>query len=155
MHLLYSKIAKEEIDKNRFLVDTIKDDNIKNRFKTSLEWFIEKSVKAKYWFFVFSVITIITPVISSIILDLQDCDCIIKISVSILSALTSISASFLNLFSCRNNWILYRNQAEKIKHILAIHINNPDYTEEKMLNDLESSTAFTDETFIKNTEKKQ
>lgn len=133
----YKKLAQKEYDKNDYLLKTITNPVLENRISEELEWFISASVKAKYWFYVFSVITIVSPLLSAIFLDFQETtNIILKVLVSVLSLLSSASAALINLFNCKNNWRIYRRQAENIKSYLSAYANK-QISEDELYNMVE------------------
>lgn len=145
----YKKLAKAEIDKNMYLLDPITNSTLKTRIAEELEWFIIASVKAKHWFYFFSVITILSPLLSAVLLDFQETtNVILKVLISSLSVLSSASAALLNLFNCKNNWGLYRRQAENIKVFLSTYANDK-ISEEELFQMVEHDVLQTNSKFHK------
>lgn len=139
--------AIKEFDENRHLLDSISDEIIKNRIGTSLKWYICNAVKAKHYFYLFSIITIVAPIISGILINIPLTDIYVKIISSLFAGLTSVCASTLNLFNFRKNWELYRNQAEEIKRILAENLSDP-IGDKKVLKKIEKSMQTTDKSWM-------
>lgn len=138
--------ALKEFNENQHLLDSISDEIIKNRISSSLKWYINSAVKAKYYFYFLSVVTIVAPICSGILINLPLTDTCIKIIASVFAGLTSACASILNLFNFRKNWELYRNQAEDIKRILAENLSEP-IGDKKILKKIEKSMQDTDKSW--------
>ena len=136
---------KKEYGDNTYLLDTIKDEIIRKRIDSNLKWYICKAVKAKRWYYIFSSTTIVAPIISGIIISINNLN---KGSISLVSALimalSSISASFLNLFDLKMKWSLYRNQTEVIKRYLIMYSASEDKSDIELLKDIEESIQKTD-----------
>jgi len=142
--MVIKKIADKEWNNNKYLIEAIKNnETIKKRVENCLRWFINKAVLYKCCFYLFSLITIILPVASGIIISIPTEVPTIKLLYSILSGLSAIAASVLNLFDFRKKWGLYRNQAEEIKRILSKSAINAS-TNEETLHQIEESISFTD-----------
>lgn len=145
--MIVSRQALKEFNDNQRLLDSISDEIIKSRIEISLKWYIYHAVKAKFYFYLFSVITIVAPICSGILINIPLTDTSIKIIASIFAGLTSVSASALSLFNFRKNWELYRSQAEDIKRILAKNLAGP-VGDQKVLKEIEKSMQSTDKSWV-------
>lgn len=153
--MLIGKIAKKEWNDNEFLLDIISDDKVKKRISSNLKWYIFNAVKAKFYFYFLSIITISAPILSGILINFTETNVIIKILSSSFVGLSSISAALLNLLDVRRKWGLYRNQAEEIKRILSEHLTNESVNNEIILKKFEESISFTDKSWKENFEKSE
>ncbi|MCH5206731.1 MAG: DUF4231 domain-containing protein [Oscillospiraceae bacterium] len=139
--------AVQEFNDNRHLLDAISDKLIRSRIESSLKWYIRNAVTSKHYFYFFSVITIVAPIFSGILINLPLTDTYVKIISSIFAGLTSACASALNLFNFRKDWELYRNQAEEIKRILAENLSDP-IGDQKVLKRIEKSIQSTEKNWM-------
>ena len=119
------KEASKEFNNNRTLLSSISDGTIEARIEDSLKWYILEAVKAKFYFYLFSAVTVVAPICSAILMNLPLPDTYIKIISGVFAGLTSASASVLHMFNFKKNWELYRAQAEEIKFILAENLAYP------------------------------
>ena len=135
---------QREYNDNTYLLDTITNDNIKRRIDYNLKWYISKAVKAKRWYYILSAATIVAPIISGIIISINTNKNIVNLISAFILALSSISASFLNLFDLKMKWSLYRNQAEEIKRFLVFFSTSEEMSEFDLLKAIEESIQKTD-----------
>ena len=118
--MFYKIAAKKEIEGNKFLSQNIKNQFIRKRADNCLQWFIHKAVKNKYWYYSLSVLTIVGPVASEIVINMSDWNPYARLISSIILGISTIAAAFLNLFDVRRKWGVYRNEAEDLKRILSM-----------------------------------
>lgn len=145
--MIVDSLALKEFNDNKQLLVSISDEIIRSRIESSLKWYIYHAVKAKFYFYFFSVITIVAPICSGILINIPLTDTYIKVIASIFAGLTTVSASALNLFNFRKNWELYRSQAEDIKRILAKNLSGPA-GDQKVLKEIETSMQSTDKSWM-------
>lgn len=133
----YIKGIKSEIAENKYLSEAIQDPFIQLRIQSSLEWYIRKAQKNKHYFYIFSMITIICPILSGVV-NLIAVNEQLRIFASGIMGCSSITAAFLNLFNVNKKWMLYRNQAEGIKRMVSIYVTNGQTDKETFIEQLES-----------------
>lgn len=141
------KQAEKEFNDNQHLVDNISDETIKKRIKTCLNWYIKSAVKAKRFFYTFTIITIVAPILSGILINIPMPDPYAKIISSFFAGLTAVCASSLSLFNFRKSWEIYRAQAEEIKRILANKLCEPA-SDQEVLKRIEQSMQSTDKRWV-------
>lgn len=141
-----SKQALKELKDNWQLLCSISDEMIGNRIESSLKWYIYNAVKAKFYFYFFSVVTIVAPICSGILMNMPLPDTYVKIIAGAFAGLTSASASVLHLFNFKKSWELYRDQAEDIKRILADNLSNP-IGDQRVLKKIEKSMQTTEKSW--------
>lgn len=144
--MIGTREALREFNDSRKLLDSISDEIIKSRIESSLKWYIYNAIKAKNCFYFFSVVTIVAPIFSGILINIPLTDTYVKIIASVFAGLTTASASALHLFNFIKNWELYRNQAEDIKRILADNLAEP-IGDQKVLKKIEKSIQSTDKSW--------
>lgn len=83
-----------------------------------LNWYAKKAIHYRFLFFLLSIMNIAAPLISGLLLTYLNKGFIS----TILSALTSLSASLLALFNVRDKWTSYRSAAEYIKQQYTLYI---------------------------------
>ena len=115
----YIKDIQSEIAENKYLSEAIQDPFIQLRIQSSLEWYIRKAQKNKHYFYIFSMITIICPILSGVV-NLIEVNEQLRIFSSGIMGCSSVTAAFLNLFNVNKKWMLYRNQAEGIKRMVSL-----------------------------------
>lgn len=137
-------VAQKEYNENKYLLNGISNECVKQRVDSNLKWYITQAVKAKKWYYIFSATTIIAPIVSSIIIIIFSEDTLKNIISALVLAFSTIAASFLNLFDVKTKWALYRNQAEEIKRLLIKHSVENDKTDTELLKAIEESIQDTD-----------
>lgn len=145
--MCYIKNVQSEIAENKYLSEAIQDSFIQLRIQSSLEWYIKKAQKNKQYFYVFSMVTIICPILSGI-LNLIEVNEHLRIFSSIIMGCSSIAAAFLNLFNVNKKWMLYRNQVEGIKRMVSFYIINGQKNKETFIEQLESFMGETHESWM-------
>lgn len=153
--MFVKKIAEKEWEENKFLLNIITNENVKSRIASTLNWYIYNAVKAKFYYFLFSLITIVTPIATSVIVNFPENGTVFKIISSIFSGITATSAALLNLFDCRKNWSLYRDQAEQIKSILSRNLAKKTVNESQILKEIEVSISSADESWKEEMDEKE
>ena len=148
------QFGKKEYDENEYLIREIKNEVVRNRVAYNLNWFIKNAVKIKFLFNILTIITIIAPISSGIILNFFDYSFIFRFVSNVILGISSISASFIATFDLKKKWELYRVQAEKIKHILSEDIIYGDRDDKDILERIEKSIRNTDEQWVNSLRKK-
>lgn len=121
-------MCKNKAEKKEFkeLYEKIDDEVLKNRIKTSGEWYIDHAVKYRRYFKILSYISIITPLLLTAITTLGGMsgrmdDFQVKAAMVVLSLLTSLSTSLLSFTRSLDKWTLYRRTIESMKRELALY----------------------------------
>lgn len=117
------------------LYNDIGNEKLKERIRTCLEWYIEKAAFYKRWFCILSVISIIMPLLITVLNNVcvEIDECLIRNSITICSVIASLSTAFLAFFKFQEKWILYRTTAEEIKKELVLYSANQSDEELKKL----------------------
>lgn len=150
------KVVKEikEIKQSMYLYSDIENEVVRQRIQNSLNWYIRKAVVNKRLYYIFSSISVILPLLATIMYSI-DIEIFLKDNLQIYSALlacaTTMTTSGLSLFRFRDYWKEYRQTAEKIKaELFHYHMGLDKYMDHN-IQDLAS--AF--ETILVNSSKKQ
>ena len=102
----------------------ILDDYLEKRFEQSVKWYIRKARTFKMMYYICSIIGISVPICIPLVYGscfLEDGNpkkCII----TILSIITSISASLISLFKAKEKWVHFRFVAEKLQSELSLFV---------------------------------
>lgn len=140
---------EKEIKENLYLIESIKNPLIKARSESNLKWFIRKAVKNKYYYYLCTIITILCPIISEIILLLPiQNNTYPRVISGIVLGISSLVAALLPLFDFRKKWGIYRNQAEELKTILVEMSGNDGKNENDLLHKMEESVRETHENWM-------
>lgn len=120
MMVLYREREKQNMC---CLYECIENNELKQRVKVSLEWYIEKAAKYRRYFYTLSFISILMPllitVLNNVCVDSFE-RCYIQNAITICSVFTTLATSILALFKFQEKWILYRSTAEEIKKELSL-----------------------------------
>lgn len=104
------------------LCSAIDDEILRKRMKSSMEWYTENAVKNRRRFYFLSLLTIIMPLLATLINGWVGVpNSYIKNLVSLCSMLAAVAASSLSLLKCQEKWILYRSTVERMKSLLALY----------------------------------
>lgn len=139
-------IGKKEFEKNKFLLDLINDEQIKKRIKTNLIWFINKANIYKVLFYIFTITTIVVPIISTVLINIPMSEAKIKILSCFMSGITAACTSIIGVLNLKKGWEIYRIQAEKIKKILSRKLYDK-LNDQDVLRMIEESIESTDESW--------
>lgn len=88
-----------------------------------LNWYSKKANKYKIYYYIFSIINVAVPLISSILITQFEN---MELYVAILSAITSFSASLLSLLKIHEKWTNYRTAAEYLKRQFVLYITKTE-----------------------------
>lgn len=113
--------AKEEKADFELLYNQLPNDKIKNRIKSTGEWYIKKALFYKRLFHAFSIISIVAPALATALTGMNDGSDAMKVSIIICTSITSVVTSFLAFSKCRDKWTLYRTTIEFIKRELSLY----------------------------------
>lgn len=118
------------------LISQIKEETIKFRLENILKWYVIKSKQHKFFYYLFTIISLITASIIPIITTIYPMECN-QVVVSLLSIAASMSISICNIFSLKENWTRYRRCAELLKSESVYYINKKGvYSHAKDANEL-------------------
>ena len=126
---------------NRLTIDNnnLLDGYIRVRFEQSVKWYIKKANIFKRLYYFLSIVGIALPATIPIVNSINDCSTHANsVIITILSVITSISASLLTFFKARDKWIQYRYMAEKLQAELSLYVGQIDSYE----SDKERNKAF-------------
>lgn len=113
---------KKEIAEIANLCSIIEDQILQKRIQGSMEWYMNKAVVNRTRFYVFSFMTIIMPLLTTMINAWEGIpETGVKNIVSLSSMLTALAASSLCLLKCQEKWVLYRSTVEKMKKLLSLY----------------------------------
>ena len=110
---LGGKIKREKVNFAK-LYEGIKNDVVRERIKSSGEWYIENAMKYKIWFWVLSIFGIVAPLVITIISSIE-INGKGSASIRIVIAVCSVLA----VSKCKEKWTNYRNAVEQIKSALV------------------------------------
>lgn len=139
-------LGKREFEENKFLLDSISDVKIKTRIETNLIWFINKANKCKMFFYIFTIITIIAPIVSTILISMPMDEGKIKFLSCCMSGITTVCTSIIGVLNIKKSWEIYRIQAEIIKKNLSRKLYN-NLTDQQILEEIELSMELTDKSW--------
>lgn len=125
--------GEKEKENTRILYCDIPDENLKGRIQASLDWYIEKATKYKFYFYLFSIITIALPLVVTILNNLctkESISCCVQNAITVCSVLTTLVASMLTFLKLQEKWLLYRSTAEEIKRELSLYLAQKSENEE-------------------------
>lgn len=114
----------KEFKENKYLVDRIQDDFLKKYAESNLKWYMKKAIIHKWGYYICTLITIICPVISGIVLLIPIEDIYTKLISEVILGISTIAAAMIPLFGYKRKWGMYRNQTENIKAILAEYVSD-------------------------------
>ena len=125
-----------------------KNEYTRKRFLQSVYWYHKSARKCKKWFYIFSVIAIVLPTAATVLSGFSE-NFILKLLVSILSALTAVCTSLLTLFKVQHKWIQFRTTAETLHTELSLFISGTgDYSyqslEKTYKNECNTSAPFSE-----------
>lgn len=134
------KEIERELNENEFLVSNIQDSFLKARVWGSYKWYASKAVKSKYRYYSLTIITILFPILSEIILCIPLDETISKVMVSVVLGGSTLCAALLTMLDVRHKWEIYRSEAEYIKNMLTVYYFEPDDAKKKeIMKELEKS----------------
>lgn len=116
------KSKTTEIEEFESLYRNIQNDVVRERIKSTGEWYIRHAKLYKILFYVFSIISIVLPlVISSINVLGTGHENEIRVVTTITSAIVSLITALLTFTKCGEKWTLYRSTIEMMKSELALY----------------------------------
>ena len=116
------KSKTTEIEEFESLYRNIQNDVVRERIKSTGEWYIRHAKLYKILFYVFSIISIVLPlVISSINVLGTVHENEIRVVTTITSAIVSLITALLTFTKCGEKWTLYRSTIEMMKSELALY----------------------------------
>lgn len=122
-------MSKKEIEESSFLIDAKPMGNpqefINERAASCLRWYIRKACYYRGMFYTCSLITLLAPLISSVIVGfnslLGHTSVIIQIITIILGVVSSAATGVLALFHAQEKWTRYRSASEYLKREFALY----------------------------------
>lgn len=114
---VFRRKEKEEKEDFEKLYQNIPNEVLKARIKSSGNWYIERAIRFKRLFEILGLISIILPLIISILNNFEKTN----LAVSICALLTALVTSLLTFTKCREKWTLYRTTIEQIKRELTLY----------------------------------
>ena len=132
---IVGKVKKEKADFAK-LYEGIKNDVVKERIKTSGEWYIENAAKYKCYFFALSIIGIAAPLVVTVLgsvgaSKLNEAN-EIRIWTAVFSVVASFTSTMLVVSRCKEKWTNYRNAVERIKNALVWYSVDDEEDNEKL-----------------------
>lgn len=116
------RLKTTEIEEFEFLYRGIDNAIVRERIKSTGEWYIRRAKFYKFLFYVFSIISIVLPlVISSVNVLGTGHETEIRVVTTITSAIVSLITSLLTFTKCGEKWTLYRSTVEMMKSELALY----------------------------------
>lgn len=109
------------------------------RFWQSVVWYIKKAKWLKFWFFFYSTLAIVLPILTTLLnTTLISSDIIPEkwkpyctLVVSVLSAVTAVISALLSLFKFQHRWIQCRYTAESLQKELSLFVAGAnDYSDD-------------------------
>lgn len=140
---MFKRTIERELKENRYLIENIENPVIKKYCEEQLNWYTRKAIFNKYSYYIFTIITIICPIISGVILVLPIDGDGIKVISEVVLGLSAFFAAMIPVFDCRRKWGIYRNEAEMIKSFLIDY--NLEGDTEQLMKKMESSKQNTHE----------
>lgn len=102
---------------------TVKNQNIRIRFEQSVKWYIKKANYNKMMFYFLSILEIVFPGIIIILNCASDYwELPYKLIITILSVLSTFTASMLSLFKFHKKWMHYRFVAETLQTQFSLYL---------------------------------
>lgn len=133
--MMKNKMKTTEMQDFEILYKNIENEVIRERIRTTGQWYIEHAIRYKHYFYILSIVGIVLPLfISSINVIGCDYKNIIRIITTIASAIVSLSTGILTFMKCGEKWTLYRSTIEMMKRELTLYWVNA--TDEKALENL-------------------
>lgn len=108
--------ARHELEENAFLFERELESIVQQRAASCLVWYIRKSVKSRYLYYFWSIVSIVSPLLATILnfVNLEKPDCITILTV-LFTLVATLSTSLLNLYNFYGKWRDYRDAAEMLK----------------------------------------
>lgn len=132
-----NKMKTTEMEDFEILYKNIGNEVIKERIRSSGQWYIERSIRYKRYFYSLSIISIILPLIISSVNILGDSwENEVRIVTTIASAIVSMVTGLLTFTKCGEKWTLYRSTIEMIKSELTLFWTKTPVPDEKDLANL-------------------
>jgi len=116
---------REKAEKTDFaeLYKAIPNEVLKARIRSAGNWYIERAIICKTWFYILEFISIVLPLLISV---LNSCGKN-NMAVTICALSTALVTSLLTFSKCREKWTLYRTTIEQIKRELTLYwVDEPD-----------------------------
>ena len=121
IEIMKNKMKTTEMEDFEILYKNIGNEVIKERIRSSGQWYIERAIRYKRYFYSLSIISIILPlIISSVNILGASWENEVRIVTTIASAIVSMVTGLLTFTKCGEKWTLYRSTIEMIKSELTL-----------------------------------
>lgn len=104
---------KSELRSLEIYWDVLKDGSGKERIKDLLNWYIRKAIFFKKFYYILSFLLIAINAVIPVLISTDFAQR--EITIAILSCIATIITSSLTLFTMKDTWLRYRENAEKMK----------------------------------------
>ena len=132
-----NKMKTTEMEDFEILYKNIENEVIRERIRSSGQWYIERAIRYKRYFYSLSIISIILPlIISSVNILGASWENEVRIVTTIASAIVSMVTGLLTFTKCGEKWTLYRSTIEMIKSELTLFWTKTPVPDEKDLANL-------------------
>lgn len=117
-----NKIQTSEMEDFEILYKDIENKVVRERIRSAGQWYIDRAIRYKRYFYTLSVIGIIVPLLISCINILgTDYGAQVRIITTVASAVVSCITSLLTFTKVKEKWTLYRNTIELMKRELTLY----------------------------------
>ena len=117
-----NKIQTSEMEDFEILYKDIENKVVRERIRSAGEWYIDRAIRYKRYFYTLSVIGIIVPLLISCINILGiNYGEQVRVITTVASAVVSFTTSLLTFSKVKEKWTLYRNTIELIKRELTLY----------------------------------
>ena len=128
--MFFGKQERNEKADFEELYKGISNEVFRARIKSAGNWYIERAIRLKKWFYIFEVISIILPLVISGLNSYGKAN----MMVTICALLTTLVTSILAFTKWREKWMLYRTTIEQMKRELTLYwVNGPNDEKTKEL----------------------
>lgn len=130
-------IREDNVFITEMLNDLPKDNAFYRLIKHQLFFYADKAHKYKRWCCFLSVLTVILPaIVTSIGAMSTITPFCCKLAITLLSAISSVSAGVIGVFNLREQWISYRMSCEKLKLEVSKFLSKTEpYNKEESINE--------------------
>jgi len=120
MGFFTKKLEEQEKADFQLLYANIQNEELRNRIRTTGNWYIERAIRCKAQFFILSIAGISFPLFATGANALGDASSgYIRIVTIVCTLMASFSTSLLAFTDCGGNWKMYRKTIENIKRELS------------------------------------
>ena len=129
-----NKMKTTEMEDFEVLYKNIRNEVIRERIRSSGQWYIERAIRYKRYFYILSIIGIVLPLLITSV-NVFGCthENQVRVITAIASAIVSLTTGLLTFTKCGEKWTLYRNTIEMIKSELTVYWAKASTQEEEEL----------------------